>query len=87
MTTSDTGFEMAFIYPHLLGHPVRGTRVLEAMCGSGQVTRQLLGRAPLSSGSTSRRRSSSFQAEIPHATGVRIVTDLGSTLRPSITSS
>jgi len=36
-------FRDTFIYPHLLGTiDFRGTRVLEAVCGSGQVTRQLL---------------------------------------------
>src|SRR5262245_63030071 len=38
-------FRDTFIYPHLLGTiDFRGTRVLEAVCGSGQVTRQLLAR-------------------------------------------
>jgi SAM-dependent methyltransferase len=38
-------FRDEFIYPHLLGGiDFRGAHVLEAMCGSGQVTRQLTGR-------------------------------------------
>jgi len=42
---SSRHFRDRFIYPHLLGRiDFRNTRVLEAMCGSGQVTRQLLGR-------------------------------------------
>jgi SAM-dependent methyltransferase len=42
---SSRRFRDRFIYPHLLGRiDFRHTRVLEAMCGSGQVTRQLLAR-------------------------------------------
>lgn len=38
-------FRDEFIYVHLLGGiDFRGAKVLEAMCGSGQVTRQLIGR-------------------------------------------
>jgi len=73
-------FRGAFIYPHLLGGiEFAGTRVLEAMCGSGQVTRQLLGRGAVVVGlDVSQAQLQLFRRKYPQCDAVcASVTDLG----------
>jgi SAM-dependent methyltransferase len=69
-----------FIYPHLLGQlDFGGARVLEAMCGSGQVTRQLLARGAHVVGlDVSQSQVELFKAKFPQCGAVcASVTDLG----------
>ena len=69
-----------FIYPLLLGGiDFSGARVLEAMCGSGQVTRQLLGRGAFVVGlDVSHAQIELFRRRFPQCATVRAsVTDLG----------
>jgi ubiquinone/menaquinone biosynthesis C-methylase UbiE len=73
-------FRDTFIYPHLLGGiDFSGARVLEAMCGSGQVTRQLLGRGAFVVGlDVSQSQLELFRRKFPQcATVCASVTDLG----------
>jgi len=72
-------FRDTFIYPHLLGRiDFNGTRVLEAMCGSGQVTRQLLARGAKVVGlDVSQSQVQLFKAKFPECDAVcASVTDL-----------
>ena len=72
-------FRDTFIYPHLLGRiDFKGTRVLEAMCGSGQVTRQLLARGAQVVGlDVSQSQVQLFKAKFPECDAVcASVTDL-----------
>jgi ubiquinone/menaquinone biosynthesis C-methylase UbiE len=72
-------FRDAFIYPHLLGRiDFTGTRVLEAMCGSGQVTRQLLARGAQVVGlDVSQSQVQLFKGKFPRCAAVcASVTDL-----------
>jgi len=69
-----------FIHPPLLGGiDFSGARVLEAMCGSGQVTRQLLGRGAFVVGlDLSHSQIELFRRRFPQCATVRAsVTDLG----------
>jgi SAM-dependent methyltransferase len=73
-------FRETFIYPHLLGRiDFTGARVLEAMCGSGQVTRQLLARGAHVVGlDVSQSQVGLFKAKFPRCVAVcASVTDLG----------
>jgi SAM-dependent methyltransferase len=72
-------FRDRFIYPHLLGQiDFNGTRVLEAMCGSGQVTRQLMARGAEVVGlDVSQSQGQLFKAKFPQCAAVcASVTDL-----------
>jgi ubiquinone/menaquinone biosynthesis C-methylase UbiE len=72
-------FRDTFIYPHLLGRiDFTGTRVLEAMCGSGQVTRQLLARGAQVVGlDVSQSQVGLFKGKFPGCAAVcASVTDL-----------
>jgi SAM-dependent methyltransferase len=77
---SSQRFRNRFIYPHLLGQiDFRNTRVLEAMCGSGQVTRQLLARGARVVGlDISQSQVTLFRRKFPECAAVcASVTDLG----------
>ena len=65
-------FRDTFIYPHLLGQiDFTGARVLEAMCGSGQVTRQLLARGAHVVGlDVSQSQVQLFKARFPQCAAV-----------------
>ena len=65
-------FRETFIYPHLLGRiDFTGARVLEAMCGSGQVTRQLLARGAHVVGlDVSQSQVGLFKAKFPRCVAV-----------------
>jgi SAM-dependent methyltransferase len=73
-------FREAIIYPHLFGTiDFTGARVLEAMCGSGQVTRQLLTRGAQVTGlDLSYSQVERFKSKFPRCAAVcGSTTDLG----------
>jgi hypothetical protein len=78
-------FRDTFIYPHLLGGiDFSGARV-EAMCGSGQVTQQLLSRGASSSVSMFAIAAELF-AQVRSASVCASVTDPGSLMRSIMSS-